>query len=90
MHWTPASVPGFAPVDGDVGDMLKSGDSDAMGWSPYTEWYENSIRFPASPAARHHRATYGDLPYAAFRGPFEAGLVAPATSFGQRQSVSRG
>lgn len=75
MHWTPASVPGFAPVDGDVGDMLKSGDPNAMGWSPYTEWYENSLRFPDSPVARHHREVYGDRDYRSFVADWEAGLA---------------
>ena len=37
--------------------------------SPYVEWYENSLRFPDSPAARHHRATYGDRPYRVLREP---------------------
>ena len=75
VHWTPASVPAFAPVDGDVGDMLMSGDPDAMGWSPYTEWYENSLRFPKSPVARHHREVYGDREYASFVADWEAGLA---------------
>ena len=74
VHWTAASVPGFAPVDGDVGDMLQSGDPRAMGWSPYTEWYENSLRFPDSPVARHHRAVYGDRDYRSFVADWEAGL----------------
>ena len=51
VHWTPASVPGFAPVADDVTAMVQSGDPRAMGWSPYTEWYENSLRFPDSPVA---------------------------------------
>ena len=32
------------------------------------------MRFPDSPVARHHRATYGDRPYADFVPEFEAGL----------------
>jgi alpha-L-fucosidase len=75
VHWTPASVPGFAPVDGDVGDMLMSGDPRAMGWSPYTEWYENSLRFPDSPVAIHHREVYGDRDYRSFVVDWEAGLA---------------
>ena len=74
VHWTPASVPGFAPVDSDVGDMLRSGRDDAMAWSPYTEWYENSLRFPDSPVSRHHRETYGDRPYRDFAGDWESAL----------------
>lgn len=74
VHWTPASVPAFAPVDGDITEMLRSGRRDAMAWSPYTEWYENSLRFPDSPVAKHHRDTYGDRPYREFAADWEAGL----------------
>src|SRR5262245_18095917 len=74
VHWTPASVPGFAPVDHEIGALLADGRKDALGWSPYTECYENSLRFPDSPVARHHRAVYGDRPYAAFAQDWEAGL----------------
>jgi alpha-L-fucosidase len=75
VHWTPASVPAFAPVDVEIGDLLRSDRPDALARSPYTEWYENSLRFPDSPVARHHRATYGDRPYQAFAGDWEAGLA---------------
>ncbi len=74
VHWTPASVPAFAPVDADVSAMVQSGDRRAMGWSPYTEWYENSLRFADSPVARHHRETYGDREYRSFAPDWEAGL----------------
>jgi alpha-L-fucosidase len=75
VHWTMASVPAFAPVGDDMGGLVGSSRRDAFAWSPYTEWYENSLRFPDSPAARHHRVTYGDRPYAAFRGAFEEGIA---------------
>lgn len=74
VHWTPASVPGFAPVGSEIGDMLVSGRRDAMGWSPYTEWYENSLRFPDSPVAQHHREVYGAKPYTDFAAEWESGL----------------
>src|SRR3954468_21074487 len=74
VHWTPASVPGFAPVDMEISGLLQSGRRDALGWSPYTEWYENSLRFPDSAVAQHHRAVYGDRPYADFAADWEAGL----------------
>lgn len=74
VHWTPASVPAFAPTEDDVTAMLQSGDRRAMGWSPYTEWYENSLRFPDSPVARHHREVYGGRPYREFAQEWEAGL----------------
>ncbi len=75
VHWTPASVPGFAPIDGDIVSMMQSGDPHAMGWSPYTEWYENSLRFPESPVANFHRERYGDRAYRSFIADWEAGLA---------------
>jgi alpha-L-fucosidase len=74
VHWTPASVPAFAPTDVEIGDLLASGDPTALSRVPYTEWYENSLRFPDSPVARHHAATYGDRPYATFAADWEEGL----------------
>jgi len=29
VHWTPASVPAFAPVDVDIGELVRSGRRDA-------------------------------------------------------------
>jgi alpha-L-fucosidase len=75
VHWTPASVPAFAPLDSDMSDLLARGDARAMAWSPYVEWYENSLRFPESPAARFHAATYPDRDYRSFVTDFEAGLA---------------
>jgi alpha-L-fucosidase len=74
VHWTPASVPAFAPVDVDVGKLVASGQHDALASCPYAEWYENSLRFPDSPVARHHREVYGDRPYVEFAAEWEAGL----------------
>jgi alpha-L-fucosidase len=74
VHWTPASVPGFAPVDVDIGALVQSGRRDALAFSPYAEWYENSLRFPDSPVAHHHREVYGDRPYTQFAADWEAGL----------------
>ena len=74
VHWTPASVAGFAPAHGDYGELLTSGRRDAFSYSPYTEWYQNSLRFPGSPVARHHAEAWGDRPYEAFVTDFEAGL----------------
>jgi alpha-L-fucosidase len=74
VHWTMAAVPAYAPVEGDIGGLIDSNRRHAFAWSPYVEWYENSIRFPDSPAAHHHRSTYGDRPYASFRPEFESGI----------------
>lgn len=75
VHWTPASVPAFAPVDAEIGDLLRSRAPDALAEVPYTEWYENSLRFPGSSVARHHRQVYGDRPYTEFARDWEAGLA---------------
>jgi alpha-L-fucosidase len=74
VHWTPASVPAFAPVDVDISELVQSGRPDALAFSPYSEWYENSLRFPHSPVAQHHRDVYGDRPYTQFAEEWEAAL----------------
>ena len=74
VHWTPASVPAFAPVDVDIGALVQSGRRDALAYVPYTEWYGNSLLFPDSPVSRHHREVYGNRPYESFAAEFEAGL----------------
>ena len=74
VHWTPSSVAGFAPVDSDIGDLLAAGSPEAMAETPYTEWYENSLRFPSSSASRHHRERFGLMPYAELADRFRAGL----------------
>ena len=74
VHWTPASIPAFAPTVGDYGELMSSGKPDAFSYSPYVEWYENSLQFPDSPASRHHREVWGDRPYRSFAADFEAGL----------------
>jgi len=74
VHWTPASVPAFAPVDVDIGALVQSGRRDALAFCPYAEWYENSLRFPQSPVARHHREIYGARPYVQFARDWETAL----------------
>lgn len=73
IHWTPASVPGFAAPPPTPGQPLAYLPGQPLA-SQYTEWYENALRFPASAATAHHRATYGTRPYAAFAEDFVAGL----------------
>ena len=74
VHWTPASVAGFAPTGDEIGDRLASGMADALAENPYTEWYANSLRFPGSSAARHHHEVWHDRPYEDFADDFRAGL----------------
>ena len=75
VHWTPASVPGFAPTTDEIGELLATGDPRALAHSPYSEWYENSMRFPDSPVARHHAEVYGDRPYRDFGQVWEHALA---------------
>ena len=75
VHWTMAAVPAYAPRDQDILEVLRTRYDDLQAYSPYVEWYENSIRLPDSPAAKHHRDHYGSRPYASFRGEFEAGIA---------------
>ena len=46
-----------------------------MAWSPYVEWYENSLRFPESPVSQFHRTTYPGREYRSFVPDFEAGVA---------------
>jgi alpha-L-fucosidase len=75
VHWTPASVAGWAPTDSHVGELLAEGRHDALAETPYTEWYQNSLRFPGSSVSRHHREVWGDTPYEEFCDTFRAGLT---------------
>ena len=75
VHWTPASIPAYAPdARGLRRTAWRRGEPDAFQYSPYVEWYENSLRFPDSPASRHHREVWGDRPYRSFAADFVAGL----------------
>lgn len=69
IHWTPASVPAFAPR-GRIEQVFVHGQAA----SPYSEWYWNALRIPGSPVARFHREHYGDRPYEAFGADFRRGL----------------
>ncbi len=68
VHWTPASVPGWAPVTGELADVTaRRGWRYWMAHNPYAEWYANSLRIEGSPTQLYHRQTYGeDFPYEAF------------------------
>ena len=68
------AVPAFAPVEVDIGELVQSGRRDALAYVPYTEWYGNSLRFPDSPVAQHHRAVHGSRTYESFAADWEAGL----------------
>ena len=73
IHWGPYAVPCFAPVDQDMGDLFAAGDwAEVFRWSPYTEWYLNSLALEGSATAQHHGATYGERTYADFVDEFRA------------------
>lgn len=74
MHWSLSSVPAFAPRDYDINELLRDRYDEMQVYSPYSEWYENSLRFPYSPVAKHHRETYGDKPYEEFRVDYEKAI----------------
>jgi alpha-L-fucosidase len=60
IHWGLYSVPGWAQVGTDLGEVLKNG-----GWkewfknNAYSEWYMNTYQIEASTAQQHHQKTYG-------------------------------
>jgi alpha-L-fucosidase len=75
VHWTLAAVPGFAPRDRGIRELMRERYRDLLPLSPYTEWYENAIRFEWSPSAAYHREHFPGRPYASFRAEFERGLA---------------
>lgn len=74
VHWTPASVPGFAPTHRTINELMVSRDPHPLSEIPYSEWYENSLRFAGSSVSEFHRAHYGLRPYTAFADDFVAAL----------------
>ncbi len=75
MHVGLASVPAFAPREHDINELLREDYWRMQPLSPYSEWYENSLRYPWSPVAKYHREHYGERPYAAFRDDWEQALT---------------
>jgi alpha-L-fucosidase len=73
VHWTPASVPAYAPVGPDpFAAAAEHGWEHALAHNPYVEWYQNSLGIEGSPVQLHHRAAYGDAPYDEFVPAFVA------------------
>ena len=71
IHWGPWTVPSYAPVDRDMGEMMRAGDwKEIFRNSPYSEWYLNSLALEGSPVARHHAEQYGNRDYASFVDEF--------------------
>lgn len=74
IHWTPASVPGYAPTERTINELMVDAGPHPLSEIPYSEWYENSLRFPDSAVSRFHREHYGDREYTDFADDFVAGL----------------
>ena len=75
VHWTPASVPGWAPTALDLHGVLTSRQPHPFGEMPYTEWYQNSLRFPDSSVSRFHREHHPGTTYEDFAAAFDASLA---------------
>ena len=68
IHWGPYSVPGWAPVTGELSRVIEEkGPEYWFRYNPYAEWYYNTMRIPGSPTWEYHRRTYGEgFPYERF------------------------
>ena len=83
IHWGLYSVPGWAPLDDAVVELLTDDELvpqpdeavDPISRHSFSEWYENGAAIPGSPTWRHHREVYGETGYADFRVPFEEALA---------------
>jgi len=88
IHWGLYSVPAWATVGMDLGDVLGGQDfkdvdphSDAWkAWfanNAYAEWYKNTMRIEGSPAAQYHAETYGaEFAYEGFVPTFNEAIQA--------------
>ena len=72
IHWGMYSVPAWAPRGRSLDALLHEDYDNVCTQQPYAEWYANAITIAGSPSAEHHKAHYGDAPYADFRGAFDA------------------
>jgi alpha-L-fucosidase len=68
------SVPAFAPPTKHVSQAFSEHYRLGAVMTPYTEWYENALRVPESPSARHHAEHWAGRSYGEFRADFAAGL----------------
>ena len=73
IHWGPASIPAYAPVDiEDYGTLMREKSPEYMLANiPYAEWYQNSMAIPGSPAQKYHAEHYGSQPYHVFAEEFK-------------------
>jgi alpha-L-fucosidase len=60
IHWGLFSVPGWAPVTGELAEVAATQGWEAwFAQNPYAEWYLNSLRTEGSPTQQYHLQTYG-------------------------------
>lgn len=74
IHWGLFSIPAFAPRLRHISEAFIDHYRISAAMTPYTEWYQNAIRVPESPSAKHHADVWQGRPYADFKQTFEAGL----------------
>ena len=76
IHWGLYSVPGWAPLSGDISQNNE--DNDWRSWfesNSYAEWYLNSLKFENGPTRRYHDHTYGpDFAYDDFVPEFNTAI----------------
>jgi alpha-L-fucosidase len=75
IHWGAYSVPAWAEPSGALGAVP---EDQWFTHNAYAEWYANTIRIPGSPAAEHHRQTYGGAPYDNFLDTWNPSRFDPA------------
>jgi alpha-L-fucosidase len=60
IHWGLYSVPGWAPLSGNISKSIKElGPEYWFASNSYAEWYLNSLKFENGPTRRYHDKTYG-------------------------------
>ena len=59
IHWTIGAVPAFAPQHGSLPELIRDHPEDIQKYSPYAEWYWNTLKIAGSDTERHHAETYG-------------------------------
>jgi alpha-L-fucosidase/DNA-binding FadR family transcriptional regulator len=98
VHWGLYSVPGWAPLDDALVEMLtdeetmpRTGEEvDPIVRHCFAEWYQNGQAIPGSPTWRHHQEYYGEAPYSDFRTGFAEGLRALDTGAWAEQFAAAG
>ncbi|NLG51345.1 MAG: alpha-L-fucosidase [Chloroflexi bacterium] len=78
IHWGLYSVPGWAPLSGDITKIIAEHGWAAMfSRNPYAEWYLNSLKFENSATRKYHESTWGvDFTYDQFAPLFNQAVTA--------------